>query len=230
MILCRIFDKILLISMRTLLTKIFFVLISKTLMFPCCFVDDSLMILWRDIFETLIFSVETFLIFIVFDVLTSESFMFHRSFSDDSLMTFLWNIDDTTKIWTQTLKINEVSNVIIIGTLILFAAWLINRWWSYAESLIRSCWFRCKHYWNYFYCANLRDIDVSLLLRRWFDDDPLKRHFETLINSMETFLIFIVFLVLTSEALMFPCCFVDDSLMILWRYIFETLIISMKSF
>ena len=84
-----------------------------------------------------------------------------------------------------------------------FAARLINRWCSYAESLIRSCWFGCKHYWNFFYCANLGDIDVSLLLGRWFVDDPLKRHFKTLINSMETFLIFIVFVVLTSESPIF---------------------------
>ena len=111
-----------------------------------------------------------------------------------------------------------------------FAVWLINRWWSSAESLIRYCWFRCKHYWNFFYCANLGDIDVSLLLGRWFVDDPLKRHFKRLITSMEIFLIFIVFVVLTSESLMFPCCFVDDSLMILWSYIFETLTISMKFF
>ena len=97
---------------------IFFVLISKTLMFPCCFVHDSLVILWRDKFETLIISMETFLIFIVFDVLTSESFMFHCSFSDDSLMILLRNIDDTTKIWMQTLKVIDVSNVIIIRTLI----------------------------------------------------------------------------------------------------------------
>ena len=64
----------------------FFDLISNTLIFPCCFVVDSLMILWRDIFETLIISMETFLICIVSSVLTSESFMFHCFFIDDSLM------------------------------------------------------------------------------------------------------------------------------------------------
>ena len=71
------------------------------------------------------------------------------------------------------------------------------------------------------YCANRGDIDVSLLLPRWFVDDRLKRDFETLIISMETFLIFIVFVVLTSESLKIPCCFVDDSLTILRREILK---------
>ena len=66
--------------------KVFFDLNSKTLMLPCCFIIGSLMILWRDIFETLIISMETFLICIVSSVLTSESFMFHCFFIDDSLM------------------------------------------------------------------------------------------------------------------------------------------------
>ena len=110
-----------------------------------------------------------------------------------------------------------------------FAAWLINRLWFYAEYLIRSCWFRCKHYWIYLYCANLGDIDVSLMLRRWFVDDPLKRHFETLIISMETFLVFIVFDVLTSESFMFHCSFSDDSLMILLRNIDDTTKIWMQT-
>ena len=125
----------------------------------------------------------------------------------------------------ETLKVLEISNVIIIRKLILFAAWLINRWWSYAESLIRSCWFRCKHYWNYFYCANLRDIDVSLLLRRWLVDDLLKRHFETLMFSMETFSIFIVFALLISESLMF----IASSLMIRW-WLFEETLMTLRSF
>ena len=116
-ILCRTFDIILMIPMQTLVTIIYFVLISITLMFPCCFADASLTIFWRDIFGTLIVSKETFLIFIVFALLASESLIFHCSFSDDSLMTLWRNIDGTTKIWMQTLKIIEVCNVIIIRTL-----------------------------------------------------------------------------------------------------------------
>ena len=83
----------------------FFDLISETLMFHCCFVDDSLTIPWREVFETLTKSLENFLIFIVFLVLTSKSLMFHCFFIDDSLMTLWRNIDDTMNIWMQTLKI-----------------------------------------------------------------------------------------------------------------------------
>ena len=105
------------ISMQALIIfKGFIDRISETLMFHFCFVDESLMTFWRDIIETLINSMETFWIFIVFVVLNFESLMFHCSISDDSLRNLWRNIDDTTKIWTQTLKINEVSNVIIFRT------------------------------------------------------------------------------------------------------------------
>ena len=308
------------ISMQTYMT-ILFVLISETLMFHCCFVDDSLMNIRRDIFEALLFSLEAFLIFIVFVVLTCDSFMFHCFFLKDSLMTLWRNIDETPKTWMQTLKIIEVLNVMIIRTLIplllhwlivddpvknlwwdfddldaniydnsfcanlrnidvslpfrrwivdeylerhlwsivifigsffdlhrfccvnlwfihvslllpwrfvddslknhwwnskdldanskdlwsfkcdnhqnvdSFAARLINRWWSCEESLIRFWWFGCKHWWQKFICANLQNIDVSLLLRRWFVDDFWRDVIETLIISMETLLIFVVFVV-----------------------------------
>ena len=76
----------------------FFDLISKTLMFHCCIVDDSSMTLWKDIFQPLIISMETFLIFVVSVVLTSESLIFHFFFIDDSLMTIWRTIDDTTNI------------------------------------------------------------------------------------------------------------------------------------
>ena len=105
--------------------KGFIDLISKTLMFHCCFVDDSLMNIRRDIFEALLFSLEAFLIFIVFVVLTCDSFMFHCFFLKDSLMTLWRNIDETPKTWMQTLKIIEVLNVMIIRTLIpLLLHWL----------------------------------------------------------------------------------------------------------
>ena len=94
----------------------FFNLISATLLFHSCFVNDSLMILWRDIFEALIISMETFLIFIVFVVWTPESLMLHCLFIDESLMILWRNNDYTGKIWIQTLKIIEVSNVIFIRT------------------------------------------------------------------------------------------------------------------
>ena len=91
--------------------------ITDVSLLPCrWFVDDFLKIhIWKfDNFNGI------FLIFIVFALLTSESFMFNCSFGDDSLVILWKNIDDTTNIWMQTLKIKEVSNVIIIRTLIFF--------------------------------------------------------------------------------------------------------------
>ena len=118
-----------------------------------------------------------------------------------------------------------------------------------------------------FYCANVRNTDVSLLVHRWFVDGSLKNHwsyskefvakikdhkcffwpdlrnidvslllhwwslmilwrevFETLTKSMEKFLIFFVFLVLTSKSLIIHYRFLDDSLMMLWRDIVGALI------
>ena len=138
----------------------------------------SLMILRRDIFETLVFSIAPFLIFIVFVLLNSESLMFHCCFIDDSLMILWRTVDDTTKICMQTLKIIEVSNVIFIRSLVFFAAWLINRSWSYEEFLIRF-WFLMISIVTLmtksFFCANLENIDNSLPLPVWFCDDALER-------------------------------------------------------
>ena len=72
-----------------------------------------------------------------FVVVISETLKFQCSFSDDSLRTHWRNIDDTTKIWMQTIKIIEVYKFLTIRTLMFFAAWLIIRWWSYEEPLIR---------------------------------------------------------------------------------------------
>ena len=114
--------------------EIFFVLvIHETLMFQCCFVDDSLMTLWRDLFETLICSMETFLIFLVFVVLTSESLMFHCYFTDDFL-TYLWRtIDETMNIWRQTFLIIKVFNVLIFKFWCFIAAGMINPCWWFFE-------------------------------------------------------------------------------------------------
>ena len=72
-----------------------------------------------------------------FVVVISETLVFQCSFSDDSLRTLWRNIDDTTKIWMQTIKIIEIFEFLTIRTLMFFAAWLIIRWWSYEEPLIR---------------------------------------------------------------------------------------------
>ena len=46
---------------------------------------------------------------------------------------------------------------------------------------------------------------------------------------METFSIFIVFVVLTSESLLFLCYFIDDSLMYLWKTVEVTAKISLQA-
>ena len=106
----------------------------------------SLMILWRDIFQILILSTATFLIFIVFVVLTSESLMFHCFFFDHWLMTLWRNIDDTTHIWTQTFLISKAFNGLYFNFWCFIAAWFSNRcWWDFEKTLLRLWWFRCKH-------------------------------------------------------------------------------------
>ena len=126
--------------------KGFIDLFSDILMFPSCFVDSSLMIHWRDIFET----------------------------NDASDGNFL--------------------------------------------NLFCFC------------CVNFRIVHVSLLLHWWFFVDSLKIHwrysedFDASINDLEWFFDLI------SETSLLPCCFVDDSLMIIWRDKIEALIISMETF
>ena len=123
----------------------FVVVISETLMFHCCFVDDSLMTLWGDIIETLIIAMEAFLIFIVIVVLFCEPLMFHcfSIFSiDESLITPWRNIDGTTTISMQTVKIIEVSNVLIIRTLMFICCLiyysLVILWWIFDNTLMIS--------------------------------------------------------------------------------------------
>ena len=79
------------------------------------------------------------------------------------------------------------------------------------------------------FLPNLRNIDVSLLLRRWSLLILWRDIFETLVISMAIFFIFIVFAVLNSESLMFTCWFIDDSLIILWRTIEVTAKISLHT-
>ena len=175
----------------------------------------SLMILWRDIFETLINSMETFLISVVFVVLISESVMFHCFLIDDSLMTFWRNVDDTTKILMQTVKIIEVYNVMIIRTL-LFPCCLIDYslliLWKIFDNISMIS---MQTFMSILFVL----ISDTLMFHCHFIDDSLmniwRDIFEGLIISMEAFLIFIVFVVLTSDSFMFHCVFLEDSLMTL---------------
>ena len=86
--------------------------------------------------------------------------------------------------------------------------------------------------WNFFCCGNLRNIDVSLLLRRWFVDDTLGRHNWDIDNCDGSLLIFIVIVVLFCEPLMFHCFSIfsiDESLITLWRNIDGTTTISLQT-
>ena len=103
MILCRIFDKILLISMQTLMKLFFFVLISETLMLPCCFVDDSLIS-----FEETFWNIDKFdgnfsdlYCFCCVNLwITDVSLLLRRWFVDDSLMIHIWNFDNFDGIFS----------------------------------------------------------------------------------------------------------------------------------
>ena len=68
----------------------------------------SLMILWRDKFETLIISMASFDVYCFF-VLASESLTSHCWFIDESLMIFRRKFDVTLKISMQTIMIINVS-------------------------------------------------------------------------------------------------------------------------
>ena len=131
----------------------------------------SLMILWRDIFDTLTTSMATFLILMR---------CVNVWICDVSLLLHWWFVDDSLKIH-----------------------------WRYSEDFDASINDLQGLFW-----PNLRNIDVSLLLRRWSLMILWREIFETLITSMATFLILLVCVVLTSESLMFHCFFIDDSLMI----------------
>ena len=56
------------------------------------------------------------------------------------------------KIWMQTIKIIEIYKFLTIRTLIFFAGWLIIRWWSYEEPLIRIADLDADPNDNFFIC------------------------------------------------------------------------------
>ena len=104
------------------------------------------------------------------------------------------------------------------------------RWWSFEETFWNIDNFDGNFFDLFcFCCVNLWITDVSLLLRRWFVNDSLKIHFGNFDNFDENFLIFFVFTLLTSESLMFPCSFSDDSCMTLRRNIDDTTKIWMQT-
>ena len=71
--------------------NVFKVLISESLTFFCCFIDASLMILWRNIDEATKIPVQTLKIIIVFTVLICETLMPHWWFVAEYLRKHWWN-------------------------------------------------------------------------------------------------------------------------------------------
>ena len=105
-----------------------------------------------------------------------------------------------------------------------FVGDLLKKHRRYSEKLDAS-----KKDLQRFYWPNLQNIDVSLLPLRWLLIILSRDIFETLICPTAIFLIYIVFVVLIFQLLMFHCWFIDDSLMILGRNIDVTARISMQA-
>ena len=101
-----------------------------------------------------------------------------------------------------------------------FAAWLINRWWSYAEFSYYFEDFDANVSDNNLFCANLQNIDVSLLLRRWFVDESLEGHIWSIGNFDGNFFGLYCFLCVNlwiiRVSLLLQWWFVDDSLKKHW--------------
>ena len=89
----------------------------------------SLMILWRDVFETLIISWKIFLNFFVFVVLTSESLICHCWSIDESLMLLWRNSDVTAKISLQALLTFKGFIDLLSEKLMFHCCFVDDRWW-----------------------------------------------------------------------------------------------------
>ena len=127
--------------------------------------------------------------------------------ADDTLERHIWHLDNFYGNFFD-LDCLRCVNVWICDVSLLLHWWFVDDslkiHWSYSEDFDASINDLQGFYW-----PNLRNIDVSLLLRGWSLMIHWRDIFETLIISMETFLISIVF-VLTSESLMFHGFFIDD--------------------
>ena len=202
-------------------------IIDSSLLVHWRFVDDFF--LWTNFDVAAKMSMQTLTIINVFLTSFPEHWCFIAASSlivDDSLEKHIWNLDKLQgKLW---------SLLIFCVNLWVTDASLQNHWrildeaskkhWRYSEDFVANindhkCFFK----------PNLRNTNVSLLLRRWSLMILWRDIFETLIISMATFLIFIVFVVLNSESLMFHCCFIDESWMILRRNIDVTAKISLQT-
>ena len=148
---------------------------SESLIFHCWSINDSLMILWRNIDITPKISMQAKFIFKgIFD-LVSETLMFHCCFVDDSLMTLWRDIIETLIISMETFKLYCFCCVSLwtLDVSLLLHWWLVDdcsrKHWRHYEELDANA----KNHWI-FYCDNHQKIDVPLLLDWLIVDDPMK--------------------------------------------------------
>ena len=140
MIPCRIFDKILLISMQTLLTK-FLLCCSRR---HWCFLAASSMIFWWS-FEETFWNIDNFdgnffdfYCFCCVNLwITDVSLLLRRWFVDDSLKIHIWNFDNLDEVFSWFYCFCFVNLWIIHVSLLL-------QWWFVDDSLKKHCW----HYAN----------------------------------------------------------------------------------
>ena len=198
-------------------------------MFLCCLIDYSLMKLWWFFDKILMISMQTLMTNFFFAKLgkIDVSIPLPWWFVDDAFERHCWNIDKFVGSFFELYCFWCVNLRIIEFTLLVhwrFVDDSLKKHWRYSEDFDA----RLNDLFGFFW-PNLQNIDVSLLLRRWFLTSLWRELFETLTKSMENFLIFIVFVVLTSKSLMFHCFLIDDSLMTLWRNIDDTTNIWMQT-
>ena len=134
MILWRISDKILMISMQNISGNNLFCANLWNIDVSLLLRRWSLMILWRDILETVIISMKLFLIFFVRNVLTSEALIFDCWFIDNSLMIPWRNIEVTAKVPMQASMIFKCFIDLISETLMFHCCFVVDCWWFFGET------------------------------------------------------------------------------------------------
>ena len=154
--------------------------------------------------------------------------LLRRWFVDDSLERSIWSFDNFDGNFLDLYCFCFVNARIIDASLPL-------HWWFVDDSLKKQ-WLHwedlnanVKDHWS-FWCDNHQNVDCSLLLDWLTVDDPVNNYRRYSEDFDASIYDFTRFFDLISATLLFHSCFVDDSLTILWRDIFETLIISMETF
>ena len=136
---------------------------------------------------------------------------------DDTFERQIWNIDKFDGNFYGLFCFCCVNLWIIVFSLLVP--------WRFLDEYLRKPWrysdvFNAKvNDHNCFYWLDLPKHWCFIAARRWSLMTLWRDIIETMTILMETFLIFIVFVVLNSEPLMFHCFFILDSLMTHWRRI-----------